>query len=174
MITSPKTGQKFYFFNGITEKLIKEVLYYSTNDESVVAFTSDSKRFKDRVAYDEWIKKGKTVYTLVDTQEKLAGLIWFNKKPLQFESINSLDYDTTGAIRTYGTARGAGVSKLFLTEALSIYKKTIEYRTSGKGIWLETSVENLPAIKLYTECDFRRLGLNLKNGKEIYIKDFLQ
>lgn len=173
MITSPKTGNKFYFFNGIADKLVEEVLSYSTHDESIIAFTSDSKRFKDRESYNDWLKKGKTIYTLVDSHDKLAGLIWFNKKPLQFETINSSDFEITGAIRTYGTARGAGISKSFLTEAFSIYRKTIEYRTSGKGIWFETSVENHPAIKLYIECGFRRLGLNTKNGKEIYVKDYL-
>jgi hypothetical protein len=34
------------------------------NDEEVKKFTSDAKRFKDIESYQEWLKKGRQIYSL--------------------------------------------------------------------------------------------------------------
>jgi GNAT superfamily N-acetyltransferase len=133
---------------GIGEKQINDLIWYSNNDEKILANTGDLERFKDRMTYGEWLKKSRTIYCLV-SGEKLVGIVWFGKSGEGF----------TLAIRMYGEARGKGLSTGFLKTTIEMYKKTKEYvEAENKLIWLETGCSNCPAIKTYQNCGFKEVS----------------
>lgn len=145
---------------GITPNQINDLIFYSNNDQLIKLTTHDLKRFKDQEAYNEWSKKKRTIYTLVDKSQKLFGIIWFGKE--QFpknkkltENIIEDKYTFTFAIRIYSNARGKGYANMFVNNAFKLFKETNEYKDSlNKGFWLQTYISNLPAIKTYNRFGF--------------------
>ncbi len=135
---------------GITEKQIRELLAYSQSDQEIRKFTSDPVRFKDRNAFNQWRQKGKLIYTLTDVSGPLLGLIWFGEKACPFKE--ELGCQTSFAIRIYGKARGKGLAIDFMKIAFSDYCRL--HPETG-GIWLETSVDNLAARKVYEKFGFQ-------------------
>lgn len=133
---------------GLNEKQIDQLIKFSTTDKVIAEFTSDATRFKDRAAYNNWLKKGRAVYALEDKVGDLLGIAWFgaasfpkvNLKPA-FATLKPQDYGTTAALRMYGKARGKGLAKELLATAVEKYGQ--------KGLWLEVSHDNTAAIKTY-------------------------
>ncbi|MDO8619380.1 MAG: GNAT family N-acetyltransferase [Candidatus Daviesbacteria bacterium] len=147
-----------YFFpyqikKGLSEKQIEELLQYTKDDPDVQKFTSDPVRFKDRKSFDKWLKKGREIYTLSDSGDNLMGIIWFAKEIFEGFKTNqhySPDkYPYTFAIRMYASARGKGLAKYFMDFCFADFGK--------KGIWLTTSADNAPAVKLYTNFGFKQI-----------------
>lgn len=128
----------------ITEAQIEELIEHSTNDSEVIKNTSDSTRFKDRQAFESWIQSKPSLYVLTDETNKLLGIVWVQKmsNPLVAE-----EFDITAAIRLYGKARGKGLSRWFLGEALNKFGKA--------NYWLRTSSDNVSAIKTYEGLGFK-------------------
>lgn len=130
---------------GITEEQITELINYSNSDLDVQKNTLDADRFKDRKNFDEWIKKGKDIYTLVDKDDNLMGIIWFHQALNQ----EAPGYETTFAIRMYEGARGKGLSKPFMEKVFSDF--------GAEKIWLSTLVDNIPGRKLYEHFGFKQI-----------------
>ena len=84
----------------LSEKNIEDLIFYANNDEQVIKFTSDPKRFKDRESFEVWLKKGRKMYVMVDDNDKLCGITWFGPEGDGF----------TLAIRIYEQARGKGLA----------------------------------------------------------------
>jgi len=130
---------------GLSEKNIGQLIEYANGDEAVKKFTSDQKRFKDRESFENWLKKGRKIYCLVDEDDNLLGISWFGEEGEGF----------TFGLRIYGEARGKGEGYGFLKETMDDYMKEEEYmKASNKDIWLETSKDNIAAIKIYQKCGF--------------------
>ena len=103
---------------GIIPKQARQLLNFSKNDSQIIRYTSDKKRFKNIKSFEKWSSKDRTIYTLVDKNGDLSGLIWFGKKSIPAKKftkdVESKDYGFTFAIRTYGAARGTGYAAGFM------------------------------------------------------------
>lgn len=163
----------FIIKEGITPSQIQELINFSNTDELILQTTRDIERFKDKSTFDKWLLKNRKVYTLVDTHDKLFGILWFGEKELPEDiSINpKVDKSMlrfTWSIRIYNGARGKGLSKYFFENAFKMFKKTEEYQnSSAKGLWLITNSNNTPALKAYSKFGFVEISENDKNGKII-------
>lgn len=132
---------------GLSGENIDQLICYANQDSEVKKFTSDAKRFKDRKSYKEWLKKGRSIYALVNKKGELRGISWFGEEGEGF----------TLAIRIYGEARGKGLAKDFLMETMVDFMKSQKYlKAKNKDWWLETSKDNTAAIKLYEKLGFKK------------------
>jgi len=130
----------------LSEKNIEQLVNYANCDESVRKFTSDPKRFKSKETFNEWLRKGRKIYALVDDEDNLMGITWFGKEGEAF----------TLAIRIYGRARGKGLGYGFLKETIEDFMEGEEYlKSENKDWWLETSKDNIAAIKIYEKLGFK-------------------
>lgn len=146
---------------GLRGKNIDQLIEFTNSDEDVKKFTSDLKRFLNRETLTEWLKKSRKIYTLVDNEENLMGISWFGSEGDGF----------TLAVRMYGNARGKGLSKNFLSETMTDYMTEPEFvNAKCKDFWLETSKNNLPAIKIYRGLGFVEVGDGITPDKSILIK----
>jgi ribosomal protein S18 acetylase RimI-like enzyme len=138
----------------ISKHQIDQLITYSNSDPQVIAFTSDPSRFKDRAAFNKWLEKGRSIYTLTDDNGDLLGIVWFGQEYLS-------GYQQCGftfAVRTYGPARGQHLASKLITSAFESFQKTDVYqRSSQKGVWLETSADNLAAVSTYTKFGFKKI-----------------
>lgn len=143
----------------ITEEQIGELIQHSNNDPEVIKNTSDSRRFKDREAFDAWLQSEPSLYILTNETNKLLGLAWVQKMPCP---IDKPEFDTTGAIRLYGEARGKGLSFWFFDEALKRY--------GDSNYWFRTSSNNVSAIKTYERMKFRIVSTPDNENKIILVR----
>lgn len=149
---------------GITEKQIEELLTYSSSDEQVIAQTSDPKRFKNRAAYDEWLKKERSIYTLSHKDGSLLGIIWYGTQAIPRDKdftieLNHEDFGITFAIRLYRNARGQKLSNPFMKSAWEKYSTSEDYeKQTAKGVWLETSNDNLSAVNTYRRFGYQHVS----------------
>lgn len=147
---------KFTFKKGITESQIDELIFYANNDPQIISFTSDKTRFADKKAFKLWLKKKPVIYTLTNNTGRLLGIIWFQRK------IGIPGYDLTFAIRLYGKARGKGLSYGFMKQAFDDFKP--------QKVWLEVSIDNLPAVSLYKKFGFQQITDPNDKGKIIMVR----
>jgi len=132
--------------NALSEKNIGQLIEYANNDELIKKYTSDLKRFKDRDSYENWLKKGRKVYVLVDDKDNLTAISWFGEEGEGF----------TFALRVYGKARGKGLGYGFLKETMNQFMELDDYKmANNKEWWLETSKDNIAAIKIYEKLGFK-------------------
>ena len=171
-----QTNGKLNVCDGITIRQISELIKFSNTDPLILSTTRDKERFKDKKTYNDWLSKGRKIYTLIDTHKKLLGIIWFGIKnmPKNIHYYSSLDtghYTITLAIRLYEHARGKGLSKIFINKAWDLYKETKEYlQNPNKGIWLETNINNFPAISAYKNLGFKLVSKPGADGKVLMIQ----
>jgi ribosomal protein S18 acetylase RimI-like enzyme len=145
--------------SGLSEKNIEQLIEYANNDETVKKFTSDERRFKDKESYLNWLQKGRKIYSLVDKKGNLMGITWFGAEGEGF----------TFALRIYGEARGKGLGYGFLRETMNDYMKLDEYQNAeNREWWLETSENNIAAIKIYEKLGFELEKEGEGRGKLIY------
>lgn len=160
---------------GITKQQLEELINYSNTDGELKLTTSDAKRFKDKSAFEIWLRKGRKIYTMTNPEGKLLGIIWYGKKPVPKDKayITSFDhgiYGITFAIRIYGNARGKGLAKEFIIYAWKLYKATKDYlESNAKGIWLEVKEDNLRAIGSYGRFGFTKVSSPDIKGRIIMI-----
>lgn len=156
------SSETLTIYKGIRDKQIEHLIHHSNTDSEVICQTSDPKRFKNKETYSEWRKKGRTIYILTDDKDNLLGVIWLGeeKLPEEFEfhsPANSNNYGITFTIRLYQRARGKHLSRPLTKLVLDHYKNTEEYNIiPNKGIWLETSANNIPAVTSYTKFGFKQ------------------
>jgi len=156
-----QTIGKLKVCENITLRQISELIKFSNTDPVILSTTRDNERFKDKIAFNAWRAKRRKIYTLADEHKKLFGIIWFGIKSLPknihyYTSLDTSRYTITLAIRFYEPARGKGLSNLFINKAWDLYKETKEYLDNpNKGIWLETNINNFPAISAYKNLGFK-------------------
>lgn len=155
---------QYKFRKGITDAQINQLISISKSDPTIQKFTSDPIRFKDKKSAKQWLENV-TTHTLTDTDDNLIGITWLHKKPLpkrEFTTkFNRSDFHITFAIRIYGEARGKGHSFDFM-------KKSFEDFNPG-NVWIETSFDNIPTIKLAKKFGFKQVSNPNENGKIIMV-----
>jgi ribosomal protein S18 acetylase RimI-like enzyme len=148
---------------GLSEKNIDQLIAFTNSDNDVQKNTSDLKRFANRELWKKWKEKGRKIYAMVDENDDLMGITWFGPESDGF----------TFAIRIYGNARGKGLSENFLRKTMEDFMKEPEYiNAQNKSWWLETSKDNLPAIKIYEKLGFVKTSDGVTPDKAIYCKSF--
>lgn len=149
-----KIGQDVFIQQGILDCQIDQLIEYSHTDSETKKFTSDQTRFADKKSFLTWQQQGRIIYTLIDYQQNLLGIIWFGQKdpPIDIKA------NFTFAIRIYGSARGQGLSQEFIQTAFKdlLGNQKESYIT---GFWLETSVDNSSAIHVYQKFGFKTVSL---------------
>ena len=158
---------------GIATNHIDKLIYYSSNDDLVLKFTHDNKRYKDLKSFNKE-KNNRFYYSLVGKNNELAGIIWFSKKPIPknkfIVEFNTRDYGITFALRVYGKFRGKGLSYPFLQEAIRRYKKTKSFKENkANKFWVSTSFDNFAAISTYIKCGFVKASKKDSKAKIIMI-----
>jgi len=146
-----KIGQDVFVQQGILDCHIDQLVDYSQSDSDIKKFTSDTKRFNSKESFFEWQRQGRIIYTLVDEQQNLLGIIWFGQKDPPI----SINANFTFAIRIYGSARGQGLSQGFMKVAFDDLQKN-QTHSHITGFWLETSVDNFAAIHTYEKFGFKQ------------------
>ncbi len=166
--------ERFRVEEGITEKQIDQLLINTTSDPLISKYTSDRRRFGNIEAFEDWRKKGRSIYTLPSKEGDLAGIIWFGEEQISngeyIVDFNPEEYGITFAIRIYKQARSKGLANPFMLEAFARFRSSEEYRGIGnKGVWLEVTQNNIPAIKAYKKFGFQRVTNPDEEGKIIMI-----
>ena len=158
---------QYKFKKSITGSQIDQLVKYSQTDPIIIKFTSDPIRFKDKTSATEWLGKKVSVYTLSDKDGNLIGITWFHKKPLPIRdfttNLNSNDYPLTFAIRIYGKARGKGLSFNFMKQSFD--------DLNLETVWIETSFDNIPTIKLAEKFGFKKVSDPDPRGKIIMTRN---
>jgi len=158
---------------GITTHHVKKLIYYSSNDDLVLKFTQDRKRYRDLKTFNKG-KNSRFYYSLVGRKNEFAGVVWFSKKAIPNKNFlvefDSKNYGITFGLRIYGKFRGRGLSLPFLKEAIKRYKKTKSFKENkANKFWISTSFDNLAAIVTYTKCGFEKVSKKDPKGKIIMI-----
>ena len=157
-----KIGQDVFIQQGILDCHIDQLIEYSQSDPDIKKFTSDTKRFNSRDSFFEWQRQGRIIYTLVDEQQNLLGIIWFGQKDPPIKT----NANFTFAIRIYSSARGQGLSQDFMKVAFEDLQKN-QTHSQITGFWLETSTDNFAAIHTYEKFGFK--SVSQLNGRNIMV-----
>jgi ribosomal protein S18 acetylase RimI-like enzyme len=164
------------FSFGMSDSQVEQLIHYATEDEAVKKFTSDPARFSDKESFRTWLQQGRVIYSLSDPAGNLAGVIWFGAKVMPqktfLDSFREDYYGVTFSIRLYGDWRGKHLAGRFSTMAFAEYFRSPEYaQEPQKGIWLETSEDNIPAVVAYENFGFRRISEPDEHNKILMIGD---
>jgi ribosomal protein S18 acetylase RimI-like enzyme len=178
VVSSQDKNLIFKVHNNIKKEHLESLIKYTQNlrDFKISQNTSDWKdgkgRFASKTNLSQWLKKGRTIYSLLDKAGNLAGIIWFGSEILPTEnnkltsSIDPTSYGITFAIRLYGNARGKGLAVPYIQVALELFKATKAYKESHhRGIWLETSSGNNSAVATYQKFGCYQISAPLPNGR---------
>ena len=158
---------QYKFKKGITDTQIDQLVKYSQTDPTILKFTSDPTRFKDKTSASKWINNV-VVHTLSDRDGNLIGIAWFHQKTLPTdrdftEKFNPEDFPLTFAIRIYGETRGKGLSADFMRKSFDSFKPG--------NVWIETSFNNIPTVKLAEKFGFKQVSKPNQRGKIILIRN---
>lgn len=168
---SSSEGQVFEVCTGISPALIDRLIHASwQEDEALIKFTGDPKRFADRRATEQWLhEEGRKTYTLTPEADinTLAWFAWLRADPKIHIPDSSTDGELlekyrategdgthTVAARLYGDFRGKKLATPFMCMVHQDYMS----RTKGavSGIIADIHQDNIASQKL-----FQRLGYQL-------------
>jgi RimJ/RimL family protein N-acetyltransferase len=159
-----RDGETFDVMIGLDKLLIEQLIAYSRDmtDANLQKNTSDNKRFGEG-SYEEWFKKERTPYALVNSTGELAALAWFGPKPLGRKSLRYLTEAElkeehaqvkgdahTVVYRSYGRFRGRGLMHPFMKFAITDYKE----RHPSVRLWAGVSTHNEASVALATKLGF--------------------
>ena len=139
-VNSQSVNFRSSVLKNITAAQIERLITLTKYDASIKKFTHDKERFKSKKAFDTWKKRNKTIYTLVDSSQKLLGIIWFAKEKFG-------KYRYTFAVRLYPPARGKGLAHQFMKYCFEDFGR--------HRFWLSTLKSNKAAIASYKRFGFK-------------------
>ena len=169
---------QYKFKKGITDSQLDQLVEYSKSDPVILKFTSDHIRFKDKTSAMKWISSV-DVYTLTEKAGNLVGITWFHKKLLPSDrdftiKLDPTDFPITFAIRIYGEARGKGLSEDFMKKSFEKFfsrpRRSRALDLRGLNVWIETSFDNIPTIKLAEKFGFVKASNPDQRRKIIMIR----
>lgn len=144
----------------LAEALIARTL--DSSDLRLREMTRDLARFSSSGQLAEW-RPGRDLICLEDEARSLLGIVWVTDKPLperddyfDLASLREQRPSVTGAIRTYGRARGRGVlTMIFAKYAL---EALLRRRPEPTSLWYETRAHNLGARALGRQLGFSEVS----------------
>lgn len=139
----------------LENQLIKKSL-----QENVVKFTPNDnmKRFGDTEMLNKWRSKGRKLFWLIGPEHDLAGIIWYGESEFPFDLNLEETPKETFAIRIYDGYTGKGLSKPFMRQSLRIYvEEKLKNGEELPVIWLQTDIDNIPALKSYTKFGYEEV-----------------
>jgi RimJ/RimL family protein N-acetyltransferase len=154
-------GGIYRIHKGLSRDMVDTLRAYSLDihDTELRKATSDYERF-GLGSYEEWYAKGRIAYALIDdATDTLAALVWFGPKTLGRPSLKHLtpeeqatehahtqgDWHTV-SYRAYGSFRGKGLMRTFVTYAMENYL----HNNQGIRLWLSIDTEN-EASKIFAQ-----------------------
>jgi ribosomal protein S18 acetylase RimI-like enzyme len=140
-----KLDRQISLIRGIYGNYVNQLIAYTKKDVLVGKFTHDKERFKNKKSFSSWMKHNKTIYTLVNSNQKMLGIIWFAKEKYE-------KYKYTFAIRTYPPLRGKGLAIKSIRSSFSDFDPNRK-----KSFWLSTNKENLIAKNVYKKIGFKEV-----------------
>jgi ribosomal protein S18 acetylase RimI-like enzyme len=137
---------------GLTDKLADQLETMALEPHIKEFCPNDcSKRFKDRLAIEEWLKKERATFLLLKHGDvgdlELAGYGWVGKGT----SSHVPGGENTFAIRIGQAAQGQGLATPFAR--LIVAGAAVLY--DAKNIWLETWESNAGAVHVYHKIGFQ-------------------
>lgn len=144
---------------GLTDSQINQLIDYSQTDTDVKKYTGDFDRFKDRISFDQFSSQVIEYYALVDNQDNLFGIIWFDNFAYPLSGYE--DYKISYAIRLYAGARGKGLSGPFTKACLEDFDQ--------KNIWLSVYANNQKAISAYESVGFKKVDFWEEKNKDLMV-----
>lgn len=158
----------------LTDSQIDQLIQYTNIDPEIQKNTSDLDRFKNRQSFDLWKKKNRVIYTLVNEQDNLLGIIWFGEKAMPNtkypDNFDPSKYKATFSIRIYQEARGKGLARDFMVQTFSEYLSSKEYLClKSKGIWIIVASDNKVGLKLYEHFGFKTIAKMHPENQEVMI-----
>jgi len=136
---------------------LENQLIQKSMQENIVKFTpKDSlKRFGNMEMLNTWRSKGRRIFWLIGPGNDLAGIIWYGESEFPLDLKLDETPNETFAIRIYDGYNGMGLSNPFMRQSLRIYvEEKLKNGDNPPIIWLETDVDNIPAIKSYTKFGY--------------------
>jgi GNAT superfamily N-acetyltransferase len=147
------------FVVGIDDDLVNQLIKKSRQDHIKSSTPKDiSERFGDIKMFTEWNEQGRVMHWLVGDNDDLAGVIWYGKKKFPNDNNQKVSANNTFAIRIYEGYAGQGLAKPFMKQSLQLYLKSLKNNHDDNvEIWLSTSVNNFPAIAVYTKFGYKEI-----------------
>ncbi len=163
-------GTVFSVVRGLSKPLVEDLRRHSldTSDTELMQGTSDYRRFGEG-DYETWFAKGRYPYALTH-DDSLAALIWFGAEELPGEFANyggPVGTNDTLAFRSYEPYRGKRLMGDFSRFVIDAYTQS----HPGRKLWLQTNIDNAPAIHLYERLGFVRKGTRNDNGRLIMVQE---
>lgn len=148
-----------------SDSSLENQLIQKSLQENVVKFTPNDhiERFGNIEMLKQWQAKGRKLFWLIGPENDLAGIIWYGEA--EFPHNLSLDEtpNETFAIRIYDGYTGKGLSNPFMRQSLRIYNdEKLKNGSKAPVIWLQTDIDNVPAIKSYTKFGYTEVFRNEK------------
>lgn len=165
-VVAERSKESFYIHSGITPDQVDQLIAFTRAETDPIKLDGDEERFMSQQQYEIWRQKGRTIYTLTDTEDNkgnLRGIFWVGQKELPqrtdyTESLNPKFYQHTYAFRLYDSARGKGLSHIILNICMNDYVSRL---TLPVGAWLEVSGLNPPALRMDQKMGYKIVsGLN--------------
>ena len=165
---TPTRFHHYTLSSHITPAMIKQLIAYTKSDVAVQAYTEDTTRFRSLVSFATWKKKGRTIYALLEKENRLVGVFWIGESapPAALAKYPaSREPMLTFAVRLYAEARGKGLAAEFVLICLQTYFADHPLR----AIWLKTKKNNVPAIHTYEKLGFGPPSIEAGNNSVIAV-----
>ena len=138
----------------IRDKEMVQAFFDNMSERSASFFNVNRGNEKRTMEFFRNGKEDHRFFVVTDESEIIAlAFIWDIKTSIPWFGIAVSD-----------TYQGQGIGTSFIKEIFRILKED-----GFGGLFLRTSVENIPAQKLYEKCGFERIGVH-PSGEYLYIK----
>ena len=144
---------------------LEQQLIEKSRQENILLHTpkDSTQRFKNNDTVHAWLAKGREVHWLLGPKRDLAGIIWYGPAAPPHDIDTNGIVPETFAIRIYDGYVGKGLARPFMLQSLRIL---VDDRISqGKlmpFIWLETDIDNIPAVTSYTKFGYEEIARDEK------------
>lgn len=140
---------------------LERQLVEKSRQENILLHTPKdaAERFKDHESVEKWLAKGREVHWLLGKDNDLAGIIWYGPAepphPIDTKGVTP----ETFAIQIYDGYVGNGLARPFMLQSLRVLVQ--ERKAAGRPvpfIWLETDIDNIPAVTSYTKFGYEEVS----------------
>ena len=148
-----------YIAMGLDGSLVIQLIKKSKQPHIIASTPKDAnERFGDLEMFKRWLKKGRLIHWLVADGGDLAGIIWYGEEKIPTEVTLDNPPRITFAIRLYENYLGKGLSVPFMKQSMHILVSSLKESSDFGGIWLQTEINNKPAVAAYQKFGYKEIG----------------